>query len=405
MRNPADGPAASPFAFSLFRAVWLASTASHFGGLIQGVGASWMMLSLTHSAKLVALVQTAATLPIVLLSLLAGAFADNHDRRHVMIVAQGFMLLVASALALLGWLERLTPAVVLGATFLIGCGSAFHAPAWQASVGDLVPRRVVPAAIVANGLGFNLSRTVGPAVGGFIVAAAGAAAAFLVNAVSYLGLIVVLLRWRPSREAAIRQAIGASMLGGVRHAMTSPVLRVSMIRAGLFGTMSSAILALMPLVARDLVGGDAPVYGTLLGVFGIGSILGSFARRRLRRSLSNERMVRIASLAVAGGAIGIAVNLGFAVTAIALMAAGAGTVLALSTFNVVIQMSAPPALLARSLALYQMATFTGIAFGSGVFGLVAQGHGVAVALLASAGVQMLAMMLGRCWPLSDGVDF
>jgi MFS family permease len=400
MHDAADDPAASPFAFPLFRAVWLASTASHFGGLIQAVGASWIMLSLTHSARLVALVQTAATLPIVLLSLLAGAFADNHDRRHVMIVAQAFMLMTASALALLGWLDWLTLGIVLCGTFLIGCGTAFHAPAWQASVGDLVPRPVVPAAIVANGLGFNLSRTVGPAVGGLVVAAAGAAAAFLVNAVSYVGLIVVLLRWRPSREAPVRQPIGASMLGGVRHAIASPSLRVGMIRAGLFGTMSSAILALMPLVARDLVGGGASTYGTLLGLFGVGSILGSFGSKRMRRSLSNERIVRIASLTVAAGAVGIAANLGFAATAIALMAAGAGTVLALSTFNVVVQMAAPRAVLARSLALYQMATFGGLALGSGVFGVVAQAQGVAVALLAAAEFQLLAMLVGRRWPLA-----
>ncbi|KQM70871.1 hypothetical protein ASE72_16155 [Sphingomonas sp. Leaf20] len=192
--DPAASTATSPFAFPVFRAVWLASTASHFGGLIQSVGAAWIMLALTHSAKYVALVQTAAALPIVLVSLLAGAVADNGDRRRLMLGAQLFMLLVALALAILGWLDRLTPALLLGMTFLLGCGAAFHAPAWQASVGDLVPRPVIPAAIVANGLGFNLSRTVGPAVGGVIVSAGGATAAFVVNAISFVGLIVVLSR-------------------------------------------------------------------------------------------------------------------------------------------------------------------------------------------------------------------
>ncbi|SFN83802.1 MFS transporter [Sphingomonas sp. OK281] len=402
MRMPADDPAASPFAFPVFRAVWLASTASHFGGLIQSVGAAWLMLSLTHSARSVALVQTAATLPIVLLSLLAGAVADNRDRRHVMIAAQLFMLLVAFALAILGWLELLTPALLLGSTFLLGCGAAFHAPAWQASVGDLVPRRVIPAAIIANGLGFNLSRTVGPAVGGLIVAAAGATAAFVVNAISFIGLVVVLSRWRPAAgERPARQRIGASMLGGVRHAIASPVLRVTMIRAALFGTMSSTILALMPLVAHNLVGGTAQIFGALLAAFGLGSILGSFVSRRFRQSLSNESAVRIASVAVACGAIGVAADLGFTVTALALLAAGAGTVLALSTFNVAVQMSAPRVVLARSLALYQMAIFAGIALGSGVFGSVAQARGVSVALASAAILQLLAMLLGCRWPLHD----
>ncbi len=404
MRSSAEDPAAStatsPFGFPVFRAVWLASTASHFGGLIQSVGAAWIMLSLTHSAKYVALVQTAAALPIVLVSLLAGAVADNGDRRRLMLGAQLFMLLVALALAILGWLDRLTPALLLGMTFLLGCGAAFHAPAWQASVGDLVPRPVISAAIVANGLGFNLSRTVGPAVGGVIVSAGGATAAFVVNAISFVGLIVVLSRWRPTaRKLPARQKIGASMLGGVRYAVGSRALRISMIRAGLFGTMSSAILALMPLVARDLVGGDARVFGTLLAIFGLGSILGSFVSQWVRQSLSNETTVRIASMGVACGALGIAADLGLIATGVALLAAGAGTVLALSTFNVAVQMSAPPMMLARSLALYQMATFAGIALGSGVFGLVAQACGVSVALILAALFQMLLTLFGRRWPL------
>ncbi len=415
MRSSAEDPAAStatsPFGFPVFRAVWLASTASHFGGLIQSVGAAWIMLSLTHSAKYVALVQTAAALPIVLVSLLAGAVADNGDRRRLMLGAQLFMLLVALALAILGWLDRLTPALLLGMTFLLGCGAAFHAPAWQASVGDLVPRPVIPAAIVANGLGFNLSRTVGPAVGGvivsaggataaFVVSAGGATAAFVVNAISFVGLIVVLSRWRPTaRKLPARQKIGASMLGGVRYAVGSRALRISMIRAGLFGTMSSAILALMPLVARDLVGGDARVFGTLLAIFGLGSILGSFVSQWVRQSLSNETTVRIASMGVACGALGIAADLGLIATGVALLAAGAGTVLALSTFNVAVQMSAPPMMLARSLALYQMATFAGIALGSGIFGLVAQASGVSVALILAALFQMLLILFGRRWPL------
>jgi len=183
------------------------------------------------------------------------------------------------------------------------------------------------------------------------------------------------------------------------YAVGSRALRISMIRAGLFGTMSSAILALMPLVARDLVGGDARVFGTLLAIFGLGSILGSFVSPWFRQSLSNETTVRIASMGVACGALGIAADLGLIATGVALLAAGAGTVLALSTFNVAVQMSAPPMMLARSLALYQMATFAGIALGSGVFGLVAQACGVSVALILAALFQMLLTLFGRRWPL------
>ena len=186
-----------PLRYPVFRTVWAASTLSNLGGLIQSVGASWMMISIAHSADMVALVQASVTLPIMLLSLVAGAMADNLDRRKVMLGAQIFMLVVSIALAVCAWTGLITPWLLLLFTFLIGCGAAFNAPAWQASVGDMVPRAELPGAVALNSMGFNIARSVGPAIGGVIVAAAGAAAAFAVNAASYIALIAVLARWRP----------------------------------------------------------------------------------------------------------------------------------------------------------------------------------------------------------------
>ena len=186
-----------PLRHPVFRAVWVASLASNFGGLIQSVGASWLMTSIAPQASMVALVQASATLPIMLLSLLSGAVADNFDRRRVMLVAQGFMLAVSALLTVVTWMGLMTPWLLLLFTFLIGCGTALNNPAWQASVGDMVPRGDLPAAVGLNSMGFNIARSVGPALGGAIVAAAGAAAAFAVNTVSYVGLIAVLSRWRP----------------------------------------------------------------------------------------------------------------------------------------------------------------------------------------------------------------
>ncbi|WP_136163209.1 MFS transporter [Sphingomonas flavalba] len=402
----APGAPPSPLSIPVFRAVWLASMASNFGGLIQSVGASWMMVSLTGSPQMVALVQASTTLPIMLLSLCAGAVADNLDRRKVMLSAQAFMLVVSAGLALCTWGGLLSPWLLLVFTFLIGCGTAFNGPAWQASVGDMVPRPVLPGAVAFNSMGFNIARSLGPAVGGLIVAAAGAAAAFLANALSYVGLIVVLARWRPNLPPRLlpRERLGVAMAAGLRYVAMSPSLRVVMLRAALFGIAASAIPALMPLVARDLMAGGPLVYGMLLGGFGIGAVGGALATVRLRRSMSTERIVRIASLALAVGAVVTGASRWMPLTIAALMLAGSGWVLALSTFNVTVQMASPRWVVARGLALYQMAAFGGMAAGSWVFGLIAEGDGVAIALFAAAIVQAAGVLIGFRLPLSQVED-
>ncbi|MGH7019377.1 MAG: MFS transporter, partial [Brevundimonas sp.] len=211
--------ALTPLNHPTFRAVWITSLATNFGGLIQSVGAAWMMSSIA-SAQMVALVQASITLPIMLLSLAAGALADTVDRRKIMLAAQSFMLLVSAGLSVMTYLGLITPWVLLSFTFLIGCGVAFNGPAWQASVGDMVPREDLAGAVTLNSMGFNMARSVGPAIGGMIVAAAGAAAAFAVNAVSYIGLLIVLFRWKPDRpkQALPREGLLAAMAGGVRYA-------------------------------------------------------------------------------------------------------------------------------------------------------------------------------------------
>jgi len=398
--------APSPLAIPIFRMVWIASIASNFGGLIQSVGASWMMISLTDSPAMVALVQASTTLPIMLLSLWAGAIADSLDRRIVMLCAQAFMLLVSVVLAAFSWGGLLTPWLLLGFTFLIGCGTALNGPAWQASVGDMVPRAALPGAVALNSMGFNIARSVGPAIGGAIVAAAGAAAAFLANAVSYLGLIAVLLRWQPVRPERLlpRETLGSAMGAGLRYVAMSPNLRVVMIRALMFGVAASAVSALMPLIARDLVTGGPLTYGVLLGAFGIGAVGGALISARLRRRLAIETIVRIATLALAAGAAIAAVSHMLPLTMLALFVAGSGWVLALSTFNVTVQMAAPRWVVARALALYQMAAFGGMALGSWIFGELSEGHGVSVALLAASAVQVAGVLVAFWLPLPQVED-
>lgn len=402
-RDPLVEPSPSPWSSSIFRSIWIANLASNFGGLIQTVGAAWMMTALGASSQLVALVQTATALPIMLLSLLAGAWADNYDRRVIMLFAQGFMLIVSVILAICAATGVLTPWLLLAFTFLIGCGTAIKNPAWQASVGDMVPRPALPAAVAMNSLGFNIARSLGPAIGGVIVAAAGAAAAFAFNAVSYIGLILVLAGWKqaPAPRLLPAERLSVAIEAGLRYVAMSPNLRVVLIRAATFGVGASATPALMPLIARDLIGGGALVYGLLLGAFGLGAVGGAFGRNWLRARMSNEGLVRAAGCALAVGATAAAVSPWAFATFPALALAGAGWVLALSTFNVSIQLASPRWVVARTLSIYQMAAFGGMAAGSALFGWLADHHGVAVSLLAAAGVQCAALVLGFILSIPD----
>jgi len=252
-----------------------------------------------------------------------------------------------------------------------------------------------------NSMGFNIARSVGPAIGGAIVAAAGAAAAFTVNALSYIGLIAVLARWKPDRPPRLlpRETIGVAMAAGVRYVAMSPEIRVVLLRALLFGIAASAVPALMPLVARTTITGGPLTYGLLLGSFGVGAVGGALSTGRLRARLSTEGIVRSAAIALAVGAAGAAVSRTLVLTAPALMLAGAGWVLALSTFNVTVQMAAPRWVVARALALYQMAAFGGMAAGSWLFGALADGRGVSVALLTAAALQLAGALVGLRLPL------
>ena len=399
-------PAPTPFAIPIFRAVWFASLASNFGGLIQSVGAAWMMTSLSGSPMLVALVPASTTLPIMLLSLWAGAVADNLDRRLVMLACQLSMLVVSASLALFAWAGLLTPWSLLAFTFLVGCATAINGPAWQASVGDMVPRSQLPSAVALNSMGFNLARSVGPALGGIIVAAAGAAAAFLTNALSYIGLSLVLLRWQPERTPKLlpRERLGVAMRAGVRYVTMSPKIQLVLLRGAAFGIGASAVSALMPLVARDILKGSALTFGILSGAFGIGAVLGALSSGRLRRRFPIETIVRSAALALAVGTA-ITASTGWLVVAIiGLLLCGAGWVIALSTFNVSVQMSAPRWVLARAVALYQMMAFGGMALGAWLFGWLAEHMGVVTSLQIAAGVQLAAAMIGLFRPLPQTGD-
>jgi len=364
------------------------------------------MTSIARSADMVALVQTAVALPILMWSLVAGALADGHDRRKLMVAAQVFMLLVSLGLAVFTWLGWMSPWLLLLFTFLIGCGAAFNAPAWQASVGDMVPRAQLANAVALNSMGFNIARSLGPAIGGFIVATAGAATAFVVNAFSYVGLLAVLLRWKspPPHSVLPREPLGVAIGAGVRYVAMSPHIRNVLRRSFLFGVGASSLLALLPIVVKVRMAGGPTTFGVLLGAFGAGAVAGALGSAWLRRRLSTEGIVRSSTIALSLAIALVAMINHVALSLPVLVVAGAAWVLALSTFNVAVQMSAPRWVVARALSTYQMSTFAGIALGSWLWGLVTHSEGVKVALLVAGAALLLSALLGLRRPLAETAD-
>ena len=400
--------ALAPLREKIFRRVWVANQISSFGGLVQGVGAAWMMTSLTTSASLIALVQASMTLPIMLFSISAGALADSYDRRALMLVAQVFMLTASIALtvtAMAGWL---TPWSLLGFTFLIGMGTALNNPAFQAGLGDFVPREILPEAVSLNSIGFNLMRSVVPAIGGIIVATAGAVVAFAINALSYLPLIAVLFLWRPKRklDPIPRESFGPAVSAGLRYVSMSPNLLTVMARGMIFGFGAICLLALLPLIARDLLQGGAVTYGVTLGLFGLGAVAGGLMNARIRQKIRGETIVRLAFVGFAVAVLTLSFSRSLWFSLPALSVAGACWVLALSLFNVTVQLSSPRWVVGRMLSFYQMATFGGMAMGSWSWGVAAGAIGLPGAMQLSGMCLLIgaAMGLRYAMPASGTVD-
>lgn len=386
----------APFKHDSFRKLWSATLVSNLGGLVQAVGAGWMMTTISDSHNMVALVQGATTLPIMIFSIAAGALADNFDRRKIMLVAQVLMMAVSIALAIFTYMGWLSPWLLLSFTFLIGCGTALHNPSWQASMGDIVPRTDLPAAVTLNSMGFNLMRSVGPAIGGAIVAVAGAFAAFAFNAFSYIPLIVALTLWKPAPlvRTLPRERFGSAMAAGVRYVAMSPRLLTVLARGFVFGAGAVSIVALLPSVASEYIAGGALTYGTMLGCFGAGAIGGAIVNARIREKFRNESIVRLACLGFALSCAALGLSRNVWLSHIALLPAGACWVLALSLFNVSIQLSTPRWVVGRALSLYQTATFGGMAGGSWIWGMIADGFGPAFALLCAGGVLLGCAAIG-----------
>jgi len=401
---PATGSTLSPLAHRLFLTLWMASLAANFGNGIQSVGAAWLMTALDGRADRVALVQTAIQLPIMLLALAGGAVADMYDKKKVMLAAQAGVALLSALLALLSFEGLVTPWLLLALTFALGIGTAFYNPAAQASIGATVPRPELAGAASLNILGFNVARTLGPAIGGGIVAFGGPFAAFAANALACLaatGTLAFLRLPAEPGDARERMGIHRSMAEGLRVVRDLPALRAIVARAACFTLAGSAVWALMPLVARDLTGGGPQTFGLLLAALGLGAVVGAAVSHEVRRRFSHEHILRAAGLIFGAACMIVAARPGFAASFVVLAIGGAFWVQALSGFSVAAQIFSPRHAVGRVTATSTTVVFGGMALGSWIWGHVAAGIGLQAAIAGSGAAMVLVAGLGLALPMPE----
>jgi len=404
--DPVSGQAAgpvsawAPFRHRIFAAMWTAQFVSNIGSWMQTVAAQWLMLTLTSSAAYVALVQTSASLPVLLFAVLAGTLGDLVDRRRLLLLTQTFMLAAAAALGALAIAGLVTPWTLLVLLFAVGTGQALTSPTWQTLQPELVSPPERTQAISLGAVNQNLARAIGPALGGIILAATNVGTVFVINAVTFGAVIGVIAAWHSTRrpDALPREHVAEAVRASGRYVAASPVLRVILIRAGLFIVFASAIWALLPLTARYSLHLGSGGYGLLLGSVGIGAVAGAAMLPRLRARLSADVLLAAGSIGLAAVTLLLAYVHVTALAAAALVVGGTCWILALSTLNSLYQLSLPGWIKARGMSFYLMVFQGGGAVGSAVMGLLASHVGLSVALtIAGAGLAIgpLAML---AWP-------
>ncbi|HEX8283336.1 MAG TPA: MFS transporter [Pyrinomonadaceae bacterium] len=393
-----------PLRLSLFRALWLAAVASNVGTWMHNVGAEWLMTTLSPSPFVVALMQTAETAPTFLLALPAGALADIVDRRRLLLFSQAWMLCAAVALAASALAGLANPTVLLLLTFSLGLGSAMNAPAWQAIVPELVPREELASAVSLNSVAFNIARAVGPALGGLVVAAAGPWAVFLLNSLSFVGVILVIYRWRREKVESISPAerVAGAMRAGVRYARHAPELRNVLVRTAVFALSASALWALMPLVARKELGLGASQYGLLLGCLGAGAVAGAFVISWARGAVSVNVLVVLGTLVFAGATAALGYVRVYPVLCAAMLCGGLAWMTAMSSLNISVQTVVPEWVRARALALYLLAFFGSLAVGAAAWGAAAERAGLSSTLLAASAALLAGLAVAPFFPLRGG---
>jgi predicted MFS family arabinose efflux permease len=390
------GSAWAPLRHRLFAAMWGAQFVSNVGSWMQTVAAQWLMLTLTSSAVYVTLVQTAASLPIMLFAVLAGTIGDLVDRRRFLLITQAIMLVAAASLGLLAIAGLVTPWVLLALVFAVGTGQALTSPTWQTLQPELVPPAERVQAISLGAVNQNLARAVGPAIGGLLLAATSAGTVFLANAATFLAVLAVIWWWHSTRPASAlpREHVGEAIRAGGRYVAASPALRAILLRAGLFTLFASSVWALLPLTARSQLHLGSGGYGLLLGCVGIGALGGAAVLPRLRARLAPGAQLAVGSAGLAAVAIIQALVHVTALVAVALAAGGLAWIVALSTLNSLYQLTLPQWVKARGMSFYLVVFQGGSAIGSVAFGVTAQHIGLTAALLVAAAGLALGPLAG-----------
>lgn len=387
---------ATPFAplrNRLFLAIWIAAMASNVGTWIQSVGEKWLMAELTRSPLLMSLIETGATLPMLVLSMPGGAIADIVDRRRMLLTTQAWMLLAASAMAICSALHLVTPALLITMSLLLGVGAALNAPAWQASVPDLVPKEQIAAGVALNSAGFNVSRALGPALGGLVVGWLGPTWAFALNAVSFIGVLGVLKGWKrqPVTTDLPAERFSAAMKVGLRYTRHRKALQVILLRGGGFVFFGGPIFSLLPTLAIHHLNLGSSAFGLLLGCTGVGAVTATLVLPTLREKISPNQLLALATATFATGLLGLAFVVHVVPVALTLLVCGGGWLTVLSTCNTGVQLSVPSWVRARALGVYITVWGGAMAGGAAFWGWVGEHWGIHTAF-AGAGGGMLLML-------------
>lgn len=373
----------SPLAEPLFRSLWVAAVISYTGSWMQNIATGWLMTSLTRSPMWVSLVQVALSLPVLLIALPAGALADMVDRRKFLLFTQSSMVAAALILGILTVTSTCTPTLLLFFTFLLGAGAFMNEPAWQALTPDLVPVSKLGSAVALNSAGFNIARAVGPALGGLVIATAGSGTAFLLNAVSFFGVILFLYRWKPAERPAgqVMTTFSGALIVGLRYIRQERRITSVLIRTALFSLFASAFWALLPLIASRF---GASGYGAMLAFFGLGALVGAALLARARRRFSFDAVAVIATVIFAVALFGLVRTSSLTSSSIFAAAAGLGWISILATLNLVAQIVCPSWIRARVISMYVLVLQGGLAVGSFFWGVMASRSGVRITLTAAA---------------------
>ena len=392
----------SPFRYRVFRALWIAQLMSNVGTWMQTVGAAWLMVELDASPAVIALVQTATYLPVVLFGVAAGAVADLVDRRRLLLVTQLFMLTAAGALAVLTAVGATNPLSLLALTFALGMGTAFNLPAWQAIQPELVPREDFPQAVTLGGASINLGRAIGPAVGGALIVAAGPWLVFALNAASFAAVVVVLWRWRRrvEEDPTPPERFAGALRAGLRFALFSHTLYGVLVRSFAFALAGAGLLALLPVYSSRVLGLGAGGLGLLYAGFGIGAVLAAAFLPTLRRRLSADWVFALGTLLVAAVLLGLAVVSTAWLALLVTVVAGVGWLFCLTVLNVASQEVLPGWVRARGLALYLTVLAGGIAAGSWGWGRLADAVGSQAAFAWAAPLLAATLLLAVRWRFS-----